>query len=178
MLRKTIVLAVFAALLAPAGSRAVALADSGDNECLTQPGVSYYYRTPVGLPFADAVERAKDELKALGFGVLWEMDFQAKMKEKLDKDIPPYMILGACHPGLAYDVYAHEDWIGILMPCNVVVRELADGTIEVGMKNALNLPRATGNDELTPIVAQVDALGRQFIDAMSEAAPVPASTAP
>jgi len=115
------------------------------------PGVTnagYYLSTTVNTDFATTVDHLRAALADEGFGVLTEVDMQAKFKEKLEEDIPPYLILGACNPPLASAVYSQEDWIGILLPCNFVVRELPDGTVMVGAQNPLTLPEATGNAEL------------------------------
>ncbi len=81
------------------------------------------------LSFEEAVERTKTALADQGFGVLTEIDVQATLKKKLDQDMEPYLILGACNPQLASQALAVEPDIGLLLPCNVVVRREGDNTV-------------------------------------------------
>lgn len=115
----------------------------------------YYLAVTLDYGFDEAYERVMDALKAEGFGVQHETDFQAIMKAKLDKDIPRYLLLAACHPELAFETYSNEDWAGIMMPCTVVIRELPDGNTAVAIKHPGMLPVATGNDALTPVSQQL-----------------------
>ena len=106
------------------------------------------------LPFDQAVERVRDELKADGFGVLCEIDVQATMKEKLGVEGEPYLILGACNPPLAHQALQAEPELGVLLPCNVVVYE-RNGSTHVSAVDAERMLSIVGNDQLSEIAADV-----------------------
>jgi uncharacterized protein (DUF302 family) len=82
--------------------------------------------------FDETIELVKLALKEDGFGVLTEIDVRAKMKEKLDKEMRPYLILGACHPPSAFKALELEEEIGLFLPCNVIVYEDETGAVRVG----------------------------------------------
>jgi len=108
------------------------------------------------LPFAEAVERVREELKVDGFGVLCEIDVQATMKAKLGVEGDPYTILGACNPPLAHRALEAEPDVGVLLPCNVVVY-VRDGETHVSAVDAERMLSIVGNEELAPIAADVRA---------------------
>jgi uncharacterized protein (DUF302 family) len=91
--------------------------------------MSYGTQVVVDAPYADTVQRVRDELQAEGFGVLTEIDMRATMRAKLGEEIEDYVILGACSPPLAHRALQADRSIGLLLPCNVVVRATDAGTV-------------------------------------------------
>jgi uncharacterized protein (DUF302 family) len=112
--------------------------------------VSYALSTTVTTPYAQTVDAVKAALGEQGFGVLTEIDLKATLKQKLDVDVPAQVILGACRPPLAYASLTAEPSIGLLLPCNVVVRETDDGTV-VEAVDPQTLVALTDNGDLQPV---------------------------
>ena len=115
-------------------------------------------------PFPNAVNDVKAACAAVGFGTLTEIDMQATLKAKIDKDIEPYVILGVCNPTLASQALDVSSQIGVLLPCNVVVRQSGDDVIVEAMDPGL-MATISGNSSVKPIAAEArrllnDALGR------------------
>lgn len=111
-----------------------------------------------GITFDDAIARTKQVLATKGFGVLTEIDMQKTMKGKLDVDIPAYVILGACNPKMAYEALQMEPRAGAMLPCNVIVRELADGVIEVSAIDPVASMTAIDNPALQAVAGKVQSL--------------------
>ena len=117
--------------------------------------MSYYFSKTISSSFEDAIERTKDALRKEGFGVLTEIDIKATLKEKLDVDFQNYRILGACNPSFAYKALLAENKIGTMLPCNVIVQEKADGSIEVSAVDPMESMKAVENADLAAIAGEV-----------------------
>jgi uncharacterized protein (DUF302 family) len=115
---------------------------------------SYGFGKTVKHDFATAIARVTEELGKQGFGVLTEIDVQATLKKKLDKDIAPYKILGACNPNFAHKVLDLEPTVGLLLPCNVVVRQDAAG-VQVEFMDPGMMVKMIDKPEVHAIAAEV-----------------------
>jgi len=117
--------------------------------------MSYYISKKVDYSYNEAIEKTKESLKEQGFGVVTEIDMQAILKTKIDKDIPPYIILGACSPNYAFHAVKTEENIGLMLPCNVVVRQDNNGKIDVSVIDPLEAMKPVGNENLNELASEV-----------------------
>lgn len=113
----------------------------------------YGHHVEIAGPFDQALERIQAALKAEGFGVLSDIDIQKAMKEKLGKDMPPYRILGACNPPLAHQALQADPEIGLLLPCNVTVRQTEGGRVMVGFIDPQTMVQLTDNAAVGAVAA-------------------------
>src|SRR5688572_3178949 len=93
--------------------------------------MTYYFSKALDLGFDDALKRAAEALKEQGFGIITEIDVKETLRKKLGVEFRDYKILGACNPALAHEALKLEDKVGTMLPCNVVVQELAPRQVEV-----------------------------------------------
>ena len=125
--------------------------------------MSYYFSTILHSSMEEAIIRTTEALKAEGFGVLTEIDVQATLKKKIGADFRPYRILGACNPNYAHKALQSEPHIGVMLPCNVIVQQLDDGTIEVSAVDPMASMQAIHNPALGAIATEVQAKLEQVI---------------
>ncbi|PWB58203.1 MAG: hypothetical protein C3F17_19135 [Bradyrhizobiaceae bacterium] len=130
--------------------------------------MSYYYAKTLDLPFEKAIEVTTEALKAHGFGVLTRIDVKDTLKQKIGADFHPYVILGACNPGMALRALQAEDKIGTMLPCNVIVQE-RDGVIEVAAVDPVASMQAIRNDRLADIASKVREALRAAMDELPAA---------
>lgn len=115
--------------------------------------MGYALSTTVERSFDDTLEATRTALSDAGFGVLTEIDVQATLKAKLDADVPPQVILGACRPALALAALQLEPSIGVLLPCSVAVRAMGRTRTAVEALDPSTMVELTGNDALAAIAA-------------------------
>jgi len=128
--------------------------------------MNYYIETILNTDFDSAVEKTKAALSEQGFGVLSEIDIHEKLKAKLDVDFRKYKILGACNPPNAYKALQHENKIGTMLPCNVIVQELEKGKIEVAAVDPVASMLAVENENLTGIAEEIKSLLEKAMKAL------------
>ena len=130
--------------------------------------MGYGITVRTALPFAEAAARVREALKEQGFGVLTEIDVQATLHEKLGQEMDEYLILGACNPPLASRALATDISIGLLLPCNVIVRAQSGQTV-VEALDPLTMVAVTGEPSLKPVADEVASKLRAALAALPPA---------
>ena len=118
------------------------------------------------LQFDEAIAQTEIALKKEGFGVLCQIDIQAKLKEKLQADFPRYVILGACNPPLALQALQKDINLGLLLPCNVVVYE-EDGQVKIGVVNAVKMLSVANQPGMEGLARQVNEKLQRALDTVA-----------
>lgn len=129
--------------------------------------MKYYMSTKVNGDFDATVERVKSKLAEEGFGVLSDIDVEATLQKKLDVDFRKYRILGACNPPFSYKALQAEDKIGTLLPCNVIVQELAPDSIEVAAVDPQASMQGVSNAEIETIAGEIKDKLQEVIDRLT-----------
>ena len=149
------------AAAAPAG-----LAPRGRFSMAFSSNCSYGIIRQSKLGFNEAVSQLESALKKEGFGVLCQIDIQAKLKEKLGVDSPRYVILGACNPPLAHQALQEDVNLGLLLPCNAIVYE-RDGRVYAGVVDAVKMVSITAQPQMEPLARQVNERLRRTLDSVT-----------
>jgi len=118
-------------------------------------GSEFGFGKVVDMTFDEALEKVTAELEKEGFGVLSDIDVAGKMKAKLDKDMPPYRILGACNPPLAFQAISAVEDIGLLLPCNVLVRVDGEDKVHVDFMDPESVLSLVNDPGVQPLAADV-----------------------
>jgi uncharacterized protein (DUF302 family) len=117
--------------------------------------MSYYINKIIPTDFESAIEKVTQKLKSEGFGVLTEIDVQETLKKKINVDFRKYKILGACNPPYAYKALSNEPYIGLMLPCNIVVQETVDGKIDVSAVDPQASMQAVNNPALAEVAGEI-----------------------
>jgi uncharacterized protein (DUF302 family) len=128
--------------------------------------MAYYFSRTIDASFDDAIARTKAALAERGFGILSEIDVAGTLKAKLNVDMPAYRILGACNPGFAHRALQAEPLIGTMLPCNVVLRSVGGGAVEVSAVDPVASMKAIENKSLAATANEVQALLREAVQSL------------
>ena len=128
--------------------------------------MKYYFSKTLNVSFDEAIPKVIEELKKGGFGIITDIDVKETLKKKLNVDFRKYRILGACSPQYAYQALLKEDKIGTMLPCNVIVQELAEGKVEVAAIDPIASMQAIENPELGSVAVEVQAKLKKVVESL------------
>lgn len=128
--------------------------------------MGYTFDTTLMISFNDALARVTEALRVKGFGVLTTINVQRIMKEKINKDMLPYTILGACSPQHAFLALSLENKIGSMLPCNVIVQQKVNGQIEISAIDPIASMSAINNPQLLSVATEVQTLLQEVISGL------------
>jgi uncharacterized protein (DUF302 family) len=126
----------------------------------------YYTAVIVDTDFETTIENVKIALKEQGFGVVSEINMQEKLKNGTGNDVPKYTILGACNLNGAYQALQIEEQIGVMLPCNLIVRETSNGKVEVAAINPERTMQSIGNPDMIPLAREISDKLKLALDAL------------
>ena len=128
--------------------------------------MSYYFNKIINCSFQEAIDKATNELKKEGFGIITEINVTDTFKKKLDVDFRNYRILGACSPKHAYRAMLSEDKIGTMLPCNVIVQQIESNKVEVAAVDPVESMKAVNNYSLGEVANEVRSALKRVIEAL------------
>lgn len=117
--------------------------------------MAYYIARTIAGQFESVLSELIERLKREGFGVLTDIDVQGTLRSKIGAEMPKYRILGACNPSFAHEALKLEEKLGVLLPCNVIVREISDELIEVASVDPIVAMERTGNPALAKTALEI-----------------------
>ncbi len=128
--------------------------------------MKYYFEKKINSGFEETAAKITEELKKYGFGILTEINMHDKFKEKLGKDFRKYRILGACNPSFAYKAVQIEDKIGTMLPCSVIVQEVAPEVTEVAIIDPYTSMKGIGSEELLKLASEAGEMLKKAVDSV------------
>ena len=130
--------------------------------------MSYYFNKKVSTKdFQQAIDQVSTALKEEGFGILSTINMQDALKNKLDVDFRKYTILGACNPSFAFKALQHEDKVGLLLPCHVLVEQYDSGTIEVAIIDPITMMSPLSNKDLSHLADEISIKLKKVIESLT-----------
>lgn len=112
----------------------------------------------------EAIQKVTEELKEEGFGILMDIDIKKTFKEKIDVDFRPYRILGTCNPNIGHEVLKIDEYMGVFLPCHIVVQDMGSGVIQVSSIDPIAPMSAVANPKLEPIGMEVQRILKDVIE--------------